>query len=372
MSDFEDWLSGTTRANNLAEAHAQIAKLRRQISQEKQKTKEITSLQMQTEEALVATLELDRFAEDAPTFSIQPTLSPAKKEGALIALASDWHIEEVVDPATINGVNKYNPYIARARAEQFFIALSWWVDFYTRGGIEITSLTVWWGGDIITGYIHDELMESNEMSPIEATLFGMDIICAGTRYLRQRHPKLEIKYVGSHGNHGRTTAKRKHSTGAKNSYEWLMYNMLRRQFASSSDFSDVTWSIANGAHIYVDIYDWVLRFHHGDDVRFNGGVGGLSIPLHKAVQKWNTVKYADITCIGHYHQLSDFDFAVVNGSLIGYNAFALSIKAAYEPARQGLILIEKDRGKRGVVPLYVDESHRHMPKGRPPIETEFI
>jgi hypothetical protein len=37
-----------------------------------------------------------------------------------VILASDWHIEETIDPETINYLNEYNPKIAKQRAEKFW------------------------------------------------------------------------------------------------------------------------------------------------------------------------------------------------------------------------------------------------------------
>ena len=158
--------------------------------------------------------------------------------------------------------------------------------------------------------------------------------------------------VCSYGNHGRTTQKRRHSTGAVNSYEWNMYKHLERLFSKEPR---VRFVIAEGSHVYLKVYDTNIRFHHGDDVRYGGGIGGLAIPLRKAIDSWNVSCHADLTCIGHYHQLLDEGFAVVNGSLIGYNAFAQSIKARYEPPCQAMIIIDRDEGKRGVIPLRVDD-----------------
>jgi len=159
---------------------------------------------------------------------------------------------------------------------------------------------------------------------------------------------------------GNTTTKRRHSTGAKNNYEWLMYHQLRRLY---KDEPRVEFHIADGAHLYMEIYDWTLRFHHGDDVRYQGGVGGLSIPLRKATDSWNIGRHADITIIGHWHQFFDCNYAVVNGSLVGYNAFALGIKARYEPPMQGFFLMDRDRGKRLVSPVMVDTAQRRMLSG---------
>lgn len=46
---------------------------------------------------------------------------------------------------------------------------------------------------------------------------------------------------------------------------------------------------------------------------------------------------------------------LLNGSLIGYNAFAISIKAPYETPKQTFFLISKKRGKSGVFPILFDK-----------------
>ena len=76
--------------------------------------------------------------------------------------------------------------------------------------------------------------------------------------------------------------------------------------------------------------------------------------MRKAINGWNTFKHADLTVIGHYHQLRDFGDSVVNGSLVGYDSFALSIKARFEPPRQGFFLIDSERGKVSMPAIWVD------------------
>ena len=46
----------------------------------------------------------------------------------------------------------------------------------------------------------------------------------------------------------------------------------------------------------------------------------------------------------------------MNGSLVGYNAYALSIKASYEDPKQALFLINKKYGKTGVFPVFVKDN----------------
>jgi len=44
-------------------------------------------------------------------------------------------------------------------------------------------------------------------------------------------------------------------------------------------------------------------------------------------------RHADLDVFGHFHQLKNLGNWVCNGSIIGYNAFALRIKADYETAK---------------------------------------
>jgi hypothetical protein len=278
------------------------------------------------------------------------------REATAVVLASDWHVEETVDPKTINGKNTYNPSIAATRSEKFFKGVEWLINFSSSSGkgetgFVIKDLVLWLGGDMITGYIHDELIEANTLSPTEAILFCQSLLISGIDYLLANTELEKITVPCNYGNHGRTTAKRRIQTGAKNSFEWLMYHTLKQHYEKEER---IEFIVADGPHLYLDVYKWTIRFHHGDDIRYWGGIGGLSTPLRKATDAWNEFRHADYTCVGHYHTFSDFGTSVVNGSLIGYNAFALSIKARFEVPRQAFFLIDSKRGKIQTTPVWVD------------------
>ena len=109
-------------------------------------------------------------------------------------------------------------------------------------------------------------------------------------------------------------------------------------------------------HLYTDIFGMKLRLHHGDKINFWGGVGGLEIPLRKSLNQWNKVERVDFDLLGHWHQTKiDWNMYAVNGSLIGWNTFALGIKADFEPPRQTLILLDRDRGMTVACPIILTE-----------------
>jgi len=116
----------------------------------------------------------------------------------------------------------------------------------------------------------------------------------------------------------------------------------------------VRFHIAEGVQLYLDLYGMTIRFMHGDDVSYGGGVGGLTIPMRRAIADWDKTKRADLTLFGHHHTAMDIGNAVGNGSLIGANAYGVRIHAAYEPPRQQFILIDGKRGKSSVSHIFTD------------------
>jgi hypothetical protein len=72
--------------------------------------------------------------------------------------------------------------------------------------------------------------------------------------------------------------------------------------------------------------------------------------LNKAIGQWNKGIRADIDFLGHWHQFKDFGNAIVNGSMIGFNASLCQLKPTTKSLRQAFCLIEKDWGKTLVQP----------------------
>ena len=282
-----------------------------------------------------------------------PSIAPRERTGVLreataVALASDWHIEERVLPEQVNGKNAYNLGIAHRRVERFFSGLQYLIRYH-QDHFLIRDLLLWLGGDLITGFLREENLESNELSPVQAIATLQVWLSDGIKSLLQMDD-LHLTIVCSSGNHGRLTDKMRPSTREANSIEWLLYNILAREFENDPR---VKFILPAGAHTYVEVYGKLIRFLHGDDARYAGGVGGIMVPLMRALARWDTVYHAHLTCLGHFHQYYDTDGLVCNGSLIGYNPFALSIGARFEEPRQAFFLLDSRRGKTFSADIWV-------------------
>jgi hypothetical protein len=105
----------------------------------------------------------------------------------------------------------------------------------------------------------------------------------------------------------------------------------------------------------LDVFGVRLRFHHGDGIKYGGGVGGITIPVNKAIAQWNRAHYADLDIVGHYHQFFDGGNFIANGSVIGWSPYSLWIKASFEPPQQAFFLLDsKYRRKTVVAPIILD------------------
>lgn len=268
-----------------------------------------------------------------------------------IAMLSDTHFEERVDPKDVPGAyNVYNPAIATKRAEQFAQRVVLLVRSQ-RHLTKIDDLVLAILGDLITGFLHDDNTMSNWMPPLEAILFALKLVNGIIKYLLEHGEFKRIIIPCVFGNHGRTTRKPPAKMAATTNLEWMLYHLLARDWAHEPR---ITFHIAEGLLVYLQLGKFTLRCMHGDRIAFGGGILGLSVPVIKAVMKMNQTKHADLTLMGHYHSAYDFGNAIVNGSMIGYNAYSVALNIPFERPRQQFILIDQKRGKNLVADIWCD------------------
>lgn len=313
---------------------------------------ELAALRVKYAEALRSIERLTQEKDSAQSLRpVQPCVIEAQhgqgtSEATLLVNASDWHLEERVEPSTISGLNTFNLDIAQKRVQTFFNATVRLTRLLQQD-VKIDRMVMGLLGDFISGDIHEEIAEVCQLPPMEAVAFAQDQIAGGIDFLLA-HTNLKFRFQCHSGNHGRTTKTTRFGAENGHSVEYLMYRYLASHFRHEDR---VEFEIAKGPHSYVEVYGRTIRYQHGHMVKYNGGVGGIYIPVNKAIGEWNKGVHADIDMFGHFHQQVDGNSFVANGSLIGYNSFALSIKAPYDVPKQTLLLMDKKRGKTCVWPI---------------------
>ncbi len=283
--------------------------------------------------------------EHSPEHHVVDNIKEEIHAAVPLLVFSDWHVEETVSKNAVNGLNEYSLDIATERIDNLFVRSRKLIQ-HLQTFNEIKQIYVLLNGDMITGYIHEELRETNSLSPTQAIRFAKERIIGGLNYLRDSLDIDKIIVQCNYGNHGRNTEKRRGSeSGYKNSYEWLMYHDLSDYFSTDEKFE---FHIAESSISYFTFKhkakSFILRTWHGDNLKFNGGVGGLTVPLNKLIYRLDQNLPADYNIIGHYHTLFEANKkCLVNGSVIGYNGYAHDLGLEFETPKQAILLLDLDK-----------------------------
>ena len=260
-----------------------------------------------------------------------------------VALLSDTHVEEIIEPKVVNNLNEYNPDIARERIKRYFSRLMFMIRS-SRNTFDINTLVLAILGDMINGYIHEEYLEANDMSPTEAIMFVQELIIEGISYLHTYGDFKRIVIPMMRGNHGRTGQRKKYSTGYKNSFEWLMYHNIANYFNRAVGYENIEFLIPESEFAEVDLYGKKWLFSHGDHFNYRGGVGGIAIPFMGWMKRMLRVIPADKYAIAHWHTTMNLPMGAINGSVIGYSPYAMGKALEAEPPQQSLFIQDAKRG----------------------------
>ena len=325
-----------------AQHSPQLRDLERKLAATTDKLNVAVSRQREAENLLADSLAREQFwnavnAGQRPPRDIVRKLSK-KGTASSWLLLSDWHVGQVIKPSKVNGLNKFDANVCEARAKE---VVSRWLRLVdaSRQISNIRHAVIWLGGDFISGHIHDELIQTNSMSPVQEAVLAQRLIRDALHTISKQGKFETIRVVCNVGNHGRTTKKMQVATQVENSYEAMMYWLLKE---SSPILA--YWQIADGGQIIVDDQGHKVRCQHGHAIKYGGGIGGLEIPIKKAIHRWSTSHRTLLDIFGHFHSYTPNARFVVNSSLVGYDDYALSIGAEYQPPSQTMLVIDRERG----------------------------
>jgi hypothetical protein len=325
-------------------------------------TRRIVGANVRYQEAAKALKELQiELAARASLEKIKKIIVPHKykisktsqKEAVAVGVASDWHIDEEVKSEEIGGLNEFNLDIAIKRSEIFFTRFLKLLEL-CRNGSTINTAVLALLGDFMSGWIHPDLIESSSLTPPESLIKVYELLLGGIKFVVDKGNLKELIIVGACGNHGRITKKRRYKKSAQKTYEWIIYEFIARSLAGTKYSNIVKFQLPKGYFNRLQVYDFNIRFHHGDRVNYRDGVGGVHVPLRKAIAQWNKAIHADIDVLGHWHCREPSESYVINGCLIGYSEFAEGIKADYQTPRQSFFLLHPKYGKTAEFPIILE------------------
>lgn len=263
----------------------------------------------------------------------------------MVFMLSDTHIGETVSFEETQGLCVYNMDIFEKRFN-FIIDTIISIVNKLRHGYTIDKLNVHALGDMVSGIIHQELVETAEGTIIEWLLDGADIVAKGMLKLAQNFK--EISFTGVVGNHGRMdkkpTFKRKYVN-----WDYLFYEILRMKCAKQSNIS---FNIPKSFFTVDKILGWDFLLLHGDNINSWQGIpfygikraaANLSEVLSSHDRKFDYIE------LGHFHSTGLLDRVVgeilINGSFKGGDEYSIGKMFTMSQPKQTIFGVHKKQGK---------------------------
>lgn len=290
----------------------------------------------------------------AETKSGRPRLVP-------ILFTSDFQCGEVIKPDEVDGLNAYNMDIF---ADRYHALIERTIDIsdHHTGEAEFPGIVYLRGGDAISGGIHAELKDTDDLSAIPAVRYLMRHEMAGIRRLKERFGRVLV--VSIPGNHGRTTFKPRAKGYVEHSFETLLTWWLASSFEGDPA---VTFQHPASGDAFFETNGWKFLLAHGDRMGSRGGQGfvGPAATIARGHQKlygnWAaTGRAPDFILTGHLHTSLKLQRGYANGSLAGYGEYARDIQALPDGAKQWLFFVHRRRGVSQAFEVQVSDRPRRV------------
>lgn len=290
---------------------------------------------------------LARRSPEPPTWLLGSGGSSGTR-GSPVTMWSDWHWGEVVSPNEIGGVNEFDTEIGAKRAKRLVkTTIDIAFEHMGRAKTKYPGIVIALGGDMVGGDIHEELMVTNDRTPLQSVNDLTDTLGAALEAMATKFGRVFVPCVV--GNHGRTTRKPRMKGRVFTNYDWTVYCNLERHFRRDKH---IQFYIPLEADAFFRVFGHRYLLTHGDSLGVKGGDGiiGAVGPIMRGTLKVGRSEAQigrefDTLLIGHWHQMLWLPNVIVNGSLKGYDEYAhLQLRAPYTRPTQALFFTHPEHG----------------------------
>jgi len=282
----------------------------------------------------------------------EPPSQKVTQETAVL-LFSDPHIGEIVDKDVVCGFGEYDFAMFNKRLK--FLARSIRSIIVRKlTGYKIDKLCIFELGDMVSGRIHDELIENSE-DIIFQIMNGAFVTAQFVLELAQMFPEIEID--GVPGNHGRLAQKKYYKKRYTN-WDFVFYQFLGMFLANNPR---IKCNFPKSFFIIKKVRGWTFLLIHGDSIR-----GWMGIPWYGIERmmwklgdllKDKGIKI-DYRVLGHFHNTGELDRAsgeiIINGSMIGGTEYSLMSMGEFNRPTQLFFGVHTEIGVTWRYPLRLD------------------
>lgn len=294
---------------------------------------------------------IDSVRLSPPDWSRKPIRKGSTYSSIPTLFLSDLHLDEIVRPEEIEGYNCFNREIALKRlkrtVEKTILVLRQYF-----AGMKYDGMMLFLGGDVFSGNIHDELIQTNADTLPGSLDYWADPLAAVIGSLQEEFERIHV--AGVVGNHGRNTRKPRAKFRARDNWDWLLYRMLVRHFKGNDR---VTFQIPESSDTLVQIYTTRYNLTHGDQFKGGTGIAGMLSPLmlgsHRKSRRAEELQNPfDWLVMGHWHEYWLGKGIIVNGSLKGYDEYAYVSNFLPGPPTQALFVTTPEHGLTFTAPIF--------------------
>lgn len=277
-----------------------------------------------------------------------PRRTARRHEHLPYLFTSDFHCGEKVSASETEAGYGYDSNIFVARYRYMIDSAIYLCDQHVGRDWIMPGFVYARGGDAISGQLHPELIETDDLTPLEAVQLVAEEEMGGLRKLADHFGRVEVKTPGSGGNHDRDLFKPTTKKAARHNLDRLIEYMLRREF---KDDPRVTFQTSNSFDIRFPIYNQNILLTHGDRIGTRGGQGFIGPAatilrgMDKVVREQASLgHHIDQVHMGHFHYPMMLPFLISNGSMPGYTEYAKQFRMRPQVPQQTLCFFHPKRG----------------------------
>jgi hypothetical protein len=303
---------------------------------------------------------------EPPRWTFEAPKAGDSTPGIPMLFASDFQWGEVIKANELDGINAFNSKVASARYKRL-IERTIDLCFAHMVNPKYPGILYLRGGDMVSGDIHQELRETNDLQSIPAAIDLIEHEAAGIEALAERFGRVWV--ISVPGNHGRTTMKPHAKQYVETNYDYLIACMLERHFRGDKRVQFMT-PLSGDSRFKV--YDWAFVLTHGDRIGSSGGQGfigpaaTITRGMKKLVDYYAALRqHVDYCLVGHFHTAMELEYGFANGSLPGYSEYAKTFRARPQPPTQWLLFVHPRNGITARWKILLDGEARMRMTGKP-------
>lgn len=302
---------------------------------------------------------------EPPTWLLKPQRATGGP-GTPLLFTSDFQWGEVIRSNELDGINAFDRHIASRRYKSI-IEKTVMLAFEHMVKPKYDGLVYLRGGDMISGEIHEELAETNDLLAIPAVKDLVEHEAAGIDALLTKFGRLHL--INVPGNHGRVKKKPQSKGYVENNFDTLTAWWLESLFKKEKKY--ITFQTPASGDAMFMLYGMRCLLTHGDRIGSRGGEGfiGAVATITRGMKKVADY-YAslglpiDLQFIGHFHTAMELEYGFANGSLPGYSQYARDLRMRPQPPKQWFLFAHPDHGITARWPLLLEAKPYLAPSDR--------